>query len=168
MIKIGRFTKPHGVKGELSLMSDYHLFDEGDEDDIFLFCDIDGILVPFYVESFRPKTSAITLVKLENVESEEKAAELSNLDVYFPEEALDLENEDLSWNYFIGFRLIDSLHGFLGTVADVDESTINTLLRIEKVNGDDLLLPAVPEFIHSIDSKKKELRVTLPDGLLDL
>ena len=71
VVKIGRFAKPHGIKGELSLVTDFEWPEEGD--DIFLICEMDGILVPFLVEESRYKSDTVTLVKLEGVDSEEEA-----------------------------------------------------------------------------------------------
>lgn len=45
VFKIGQFAKPHGVKGEISLVTDYDLFDDSEDD--YIVCDMDGILVPF-------------------------------------------------------------------------------------------------------------------------
>lgn len=43
VFKIGHFAKPHGIKGEITLVTDCDLFD--DSDDLFVVCDMDGILV---------------------------------------------------------------------------------------------------------------------------
>ena len=51
--KIGRLGKPHGVKGEISFNFDDDIFDREDADYIIL--DIDGILVPFFIEEYRFK-----------------------------------------------------------------------------------------------------------------
>lgn len=46
VFKIGQFAKPHGIKGEITLMTDCDVFD--DTDDPYIICDMDGILVPFF------------------------------------------------------------------------------------------------------------------------
>ena len=55
----------------------------------------------------------------------------------------------------------------LGTISDVDDTTINVLFVIEKEDGDELLLPAHEEFILDIDHKKKRVKVDIPEGLLE-
>ena len=32
VFKIGQFAKPHGVKGEIALITDYDLFDDSEDD----------------------------------------------------------------------------------------------------------------------------------------
>ena len=51
VFKIGQFAKPHGIKGEITLMTDCDVFD--DTDDPYIICDMDGILVPFFLEDYR-------------------------------------------------------------------------------------------------------------------
>ena len=48
--KIGRLGKAHGVKGEVSFQFDDDIFDRVDAD--YLVLDIDGILVPFFMEEY--------------------------------------------------------------------------------------------------------------------
>ena len=49
--KIGRLGKPHGIHGELSLQFADDVFDRTDAD--YLILDVDGILVPFYIDEYR-------------------------------------------------------------------------------------------------------------------
>lgn len=167
VFKIGQFAKPHGIKGEISLVTNSDVFD--DAEDPYIVCDMDGILVPFFVEEYRYKTDTVTLLKLENVDSEQAAREFVNKEVYYPLDAVDASDlvGDMTWDSFIGYSVVDEIHGEVGTITDVDETTINVLLQIDH-NGEELLLPAVEELILSADHENKKLCVSLPEGLLDL
>lgn len=135
----------------------------------YLICEIDGILVPFFMEEYRYKNDTTALMKLEGVDSDTDAREFTNLDVYYPKEFFDEEEleEEYTWDYFVGFRVIDDEHGELGEITHVDETTINVLLQIEK-DGEELLVPAVEEFINGIDHEHRILHVQLPEGLIDI
>jgi len=167
VFKIGRFAKPHGVKGELSLLTTSDLFDEAENP--YLICDIDGILVPFFIEEYRFKSDSVTLVKLEYVDNEDAAREFVNRDVYYPlSEAHESDLVgDMTWDSFIGYTVTDEKHGLLGRITHVDESTINVLLQID-YKGTELLFPAVEELISDVDHPNKHMSVVLPEGLLDL
>ena len=150
IFKIGIFNKPHGVKGEVS------------------FTFTDGIFVPFFIEEYRFRSDTTALVKLEGVDTAEKARMFTNVEVYFPKKYVeqDDETEDIpTWNFFIGFKVKDVRHGDLGEIVAVDDSTMNVLFAIEK-DGEELLLPAHEEFICKLDKKKRLLTVDVPDGLL--
>ena len=56
VFKIGVFNKPHGVKGELSFTFTDDIFDRVDCD--YLICLLDGIMVPFFVEEYRFRSSS--------------------------------------------------------------------------------------------------------------
>ena len=150
IFKIGIFNKPHGVKGEVS------------------FTFTDDIFDPFFIEEYRFRSDTTALVKLEGVDTAEKARMFTNVEVYFPKKYVeqDDETEDIpTWNFFIGFKVKDVRHGDLGEIVAVDDSTMNVLFAIEK-DGEELLLPAHEEFICKLDKKKRLLTVDVPDGLL--
>lgn len=162
--KIGVFNKPHGIKGELQFTFTDDIFDRVDCD--YLICLLDGILVPFFIEEYRFRSDTTALMKLEGVDSDRQARMFTNVEVFFPKKYLDEDdNEVLTWQYFIGFRVLDKQHGDLGEITAVDDSTMNILFCIEK-DGEELLLPAHEEFIRNIDKKKREILVQIPEGLL--
>ena len=53
-------------------------------------------------------------------------------------------------------------------MENVNLSTINTLLEVRSSEGKDILIPAVDEIVISVDARKKEIVVALPDGLLEI
>ena len=63
--KIGKLGKTHGVKGELSFLFDDDVFDRVDAD--YLVLDLDGILVPFFIEEYRFRSDSNVILKLEGV-----------------------------------------------------------------------------------------------------
>ena len=165
--KIGLFNKPHGIHGELSFTFTDDAFDRA-EDCHYLICLLDGIFVPFFIDEYRFRSDSTALVKLEGIDSTEKARMFTNVEVYFPVKyAEDSSPEELSWDYFVGFQVKDKHHGDIGTVVEVDQSTINTLFVLDK-DGEELLIPAQEEFILKMDHKKRTMTVDLPEGLLSL
>ena len=159
----GKFLKPHGTKGEIGLQSDgFTLDDECD----FVACNIDGILVPFFFETIRPKSDDISIVKVERMESAEEVRFLTNRDAYIPRQ-WDEDSEELTWSYYKGFKAIDNTLGEIGEIVDVDDNTINTLFVVENGN-DEILIPAQEEFIVNIDHDNKEIIFDLPEGLVSM
>lgn len=164
--KIGMFNKPHGIHGELQLTFTDDVFDRTEAE--YIICSMDGILVPFFIEEYRFRSDSTALMKLEGIDTAERARIFTNVDVYFPKQLAETAEEgELTWNYFVGFRMEDVNHGSLGEVIDVDTSTVNTLFVVEH-DGEELLVPAQEEFILGIDQEKRTITVELPEGLLDL
>ena len=166
LIKIGRFNKPHGVKGELSFTFTDDVFDRTDCP--YIVCEIDGIFVPFFIEEYRFKSDTTALMKLEDVDNETDARAFSLLDVYFPQSYYGTEGEEEApSDYFIGFTVVDSERGELGKIVAVDDSTENVLFEIDH-DGRELLVPAVDEFVSEIDEENRRLYMNIPEGLLTL
>jgi len=166
LFRAGRFLKPHGVKGELTLLTDYDI--PGQVNSPYLVCDMDGILVPFFTESYRPKGNASVLVKIENVNDETVARRFSGRTVYYPLSATDGHtDETLTWMHLIGYVIDTKEYGELGIITGVDETTANTLLQVD-CRGKELLIPAAEEWIDGIDRDKKRMAMSLPEGLTDL
>ena len=161
--KIGRIGKAHGVKGEVSFMFDDDVFDRVDAD--YLILELDGILVPFFMEEYRFRSDSTALVKFEDIDTQDRARELTNCDVYFPRQLADDDEEELSWTFLVGFSIIDNQSDtVVGTIASIDDSTANILFELE----DGRLIPASEELITDIDNNKKTITIDLPEGILDL
>ncbi len=161
--KIGKLGKVHGVKGEISFLFDDDVFDRTDAD--YLVLDMDGILVPFFIEEYRFKTDDNALMKFEGIDTQERARELTGCEVYFPREMADNDDEQLSWAAIVGYELIDaSTNKSAGRIASVDDATINILFELE--NGK--LIPASEELITHVDTKKQQIFIQLPEGILEL
>ena len=169
VIRIGQFRKPHGTKGEITIS-----FSEALTDSIshplnnFLICEIDGIFVPFRIEDYRYVSDSTAYIKLKNIDSDQKARQFTNKDVYYLKEFIseNTGNDSLTWDFFIGFTIIDEQLGKIGRITDTDNTTINILLIVENEDRE-ILIPAVEEFIIRIDEIQKELIVTLPKGLIE-
>lgn len=166
--KIGVFNKPHGVRGELLFTFSDDIFDRVEAD--YLICMMDGILVPFFLEEYRFRSETTALVKLEEIDTAEQARRFTNVEVYFPIRHAEARAEEgeLSWSFFVGFRVEEVHQGYLGEIADVDTGTLNTLFVITKPGGEELLVPAQEEFVADMDTKHRVLTLALPEGMLDL
>lgn len=161
--KIGKIGKPHGVKGEVSFHFSDDVFDRTDAE--YLMLCIDGLLVPFFMEEYRFRSDETALVKFCDIETQERAAELTGCEVFFSREMSDSDNENVSWAEIVGFMLKDIATGNdIGRIASVDDTTVNILFELE----DGMLIPASDELISNININKKEIVIELPEGILDL
>lgn len=165
--KIGKLGKPHGVKGEITFAITDDVFDRVDAE--YLVLDINGILVPFYMEEYRFKNDENVLVKFEDIDTQEQARNYTGCDVYFPRHLSDSDEEHMTWAEIIGFHLVDAPTGkVIGTLESVDNSTANLLFEVNTPEGKELLIPANEDLLEEVNAEKKEIRMAIPEGLLDL
>ena len=167
--KIGRIGKPHGVSGEVTLRFSDDVFDRVDADYVVLL--VDGILVPFFIEEYRFRSDEVALMKFEDIDTIERASELTGCDVFFPRHLADADDDMLTWSQIVGYDIVDVSSGntqdvsqekLVGRIASVDETTINVLLELT----DGTLIPAAAELITDIDHDARKLYMTLPEGLI--
>lgn len=165
--KIGKIGKPHGIKGEVTLMFDDDVFDRVDAE--YLVLELDGILVPFFMEEYRFRSNESALIKFCDVDTQEQAKQLTGCYVYFPRYLSDNSTEDLSWAAIVTFQLIDfSTQQVVGEILSVDDSTMNILFEVKTEEGKELLIPASEQLIKEINMEHRKVFVELPQGILDL
>ena len=155
--KIGKIGRPHGINGEVQMTFSDDIFDKTDAEYIMLL--IDGLLVPFFMEEYRFKSSETALVKFEDINTKEQAQTITNCDVYFPREAAE-ESDHYSWDMLVGYSIIAAGKN-IGKIDSIDTSTENYLFEIG-----DILIPVADEWIMDIDHEKRTINMNIPDGLL--
>ena len=161
--QIGKLGKTHGVKGEISFLFDDDVFDRVDAD--YLILKVDGIFVPFFIEEYRFRSDANAILKFEDIDTQERARELTGCEVYFPRELADSDDDSISWAAIVSFDIIDAAtRQPVGRIASIDDSTLNILFELE----DGKLIPASEELITDVDKDNRTITIDLPQGILDI
>ena len=170
----GLFTKTHGVAGELAatLAVDPGFFGPHP----MFVCEMDGIYVPFFIDSIRERGSRGVLLKPEDVDSEVDAKLFVGKNIYIlKKDLLKWEGEnpgpDEEGAYaddLEGFELVDSVHGPLGHITGIEDSTANLLFIVRTPRDTTLYVPVAEPFIDFIDPETRTVGTTLPDGLINL
>ena len=171
--KIGTLTRTHGVKGELAFQFTDDVWDRVEAD--YVFCRMDGLLVPFFFEEWRFRSDTTALVKFEGIDTANAAQQMVGAEVFFPKELTpdEIDEEDLTWRHFMGFDVVQTddkgaTGRTLGIVSDVLDQTANILLDVQAPDGQSLLIPAHEDFILRADHRERRLYVCVPDELLTL
>lgn len=168
---VGKFLKPHGINGEITILRDFDSLDFNDYSCVIV--EIDGIFVPFFINSVRPKGAETDLVRIDGISDERHVARLSNKTVYvlcseIPDDDNDEDEDRLYADDFIGYKVIIDGIGLFGKITGIDDSTANYLFIVETTDGKTLLIPVADEFVTEVKPDIKEISMCLPDGLLDI
>ncbi len=162
-IEIGILRKPHGTRGEIQCQLTNDIFETTEPEYVIL--EIDNLLVPFYINEYRYKNDETVLLTFEEITTEENVSHLVGCRVFLhknqlPEDAdITLANTSL-----VDFQVIDTEHGPIGTIIDIDTSTLNPLFQLD--NG--IIFPAHDDFVVDINLEHRTLTVSLPEGILTL
>lgn len=157
VIAIGRITRTHGKRGEIQCLMDNEYWDNADA--TFLILSIDNILVPFRVLDWRGKGSDSLIFQLDRITDEQTAQQLIGHQAYMLKSDISEEDEIMpTWQSLLGYRVLDTDQGELGTITDVDETTINTLVTLNHSQ----LIPLHEDFIINIEPDKQLITICLP------
>ena len=173
LIEIGHFNKAHGVNGEVnaSLVIDADLVSQLS----CLVCDMDGIFVPFFVESYRPKGATTVLLTIDGFDNEQEVTALVGKDFFalkrdydeMAQAMVDDDDDELPLDYFIGFSMTDC--GVrVGEIVDIDDATDNVLFIVRREDDTMVSVPAVDDLIDSMDMDNRVIDMNLPEGLLTI
>ena len=162
---VARVTKLFGGSdGGGVVLSLYDTFpEEFDPESDPLFVEIDSLNVPLWCGSFERRGAAGAVVRFDDFDTPRRAEELVGRELRMPAEEQD--DDEFYMEDLIGFSV--EAAGLHGTLTDYYDSEANPLFGIDFGQGE-RLIPAVEEFIASIDFEGRHIKMVLPEGLLDL
>lgn len=164
----GKITKARGLHGEVELQMTEDVFENGDAEYVVLQCD--GLLVPFFWEEYRYKNDTTLLIRFEDIENGQAAAHIVGCQAYYPYAHLHETDEDEfpTLQRLCGYRVTNAEGEVIGTIKEVDDSSVNLLLIVTTPQGNEVLLPLHDDLIIDYDNKERVLKMEIPKGLLDL
>jgi 16S rRNA processing protein RimM len=164
--KIGKLVTVVGLQGELllkhslgkktSLKGLQALFIEEKRDSF----------IPWFIALTKIKSDEETYIKFEGIDTREAAAALSQKEVWLPEEDFKKFAAKSAPASLLGYMIINEKKP-LSSVLEVIEQPHQVLCRID-INGKEALIPLNESTLLKVDHKKKQIEVTLPDGLLEI
>lgn len=157
IISIGKLTRTHGKHGEIQCLMSNEYWDNTDA--TFLILNIDNIFVPFRVLNWRGKGSDSLIFQLDNITDEQSAQQLIGCQAYMLLSDMNEEDEVMpTWQSLMGYRVVDTDQGEIGTITEVDETTINTIVTLNNKQ----LIPLHEDFIINIEPDKQLITICLP------
>jgi 16S rRNA processing protein RimM len=164
--EIGFVKKTHGVKGEVQIAFQEGL-DEIIEELEYLFFEIEGLLVPFFIDSIFSIGTNSSIVLFETLDSKEKANEFTGSKLFIEKKWLTENEIPSSPQLLVGFTLIDPQKGEIGKITHVDDYGGNLVITV-KYKRKDILIPLNEELIHQFNPKEQTLILECHEGLFDL
>ncbi|ADV49220.1 16S rRNA processing protein RimM [Cellulophaga sp. E16_2] len=164
---LGKIVSKYSFKGEVLIKLDT---DEPEEYENLesVFISLGNNLVPFFIKKSRLHKSTLLRVRFEEIADESDADRVMGSEIYLPLTMLPkLTGDKFYFHEVIGFTLLDSVHGDIGIIESINDSTSQALFEALK-DGKQLLIPINDEIITKVDRENKTIHVTTPIGLVDL
>jgi 16S rRNA processing protein RimM len=163
----GTILKPHGRIGEAVIKLDKNI--SGWLSEIkSVFLEIEGLLVPFFINSIQGLTPSTAIVKFDNIDNPDKIKELIGTNI-FSDKTDIIKNDKKKYFYrdLIRFKIIDETVGEIGIINDIFLYPDNPVFQVMRQNKE-ILIPINKDFILKIDQGNETVLMTLPRGLTDI
>jgi len=166
-VLIGRITKLHGTKGNLTAKFESDIFNDNDyPESVFLL--LNKKPVPFFIKEFRKINDNTAILHFWDYDTEELVLELTGADIYIHQNQLSKKDEEIPENQLKGYTVIESTSGKIGIIESIVKYPSNAIFRIMNEKNIEILIPVADEFIIKIDDDEKIVYMNTPEGLLDI
>lgn len=167
-IHMGTITRPHGIKGELCV--DWYADSPHALQKTFFLQTGNAPMQEIKNAKVRIH-KARPLLTLPHITDRNQAELLRNTQIYIHRDSLpELEDNEAYLHDILGFTIVDEeSKQELGILENIEFPTPSQMLwSIRAPQGQEILLPAVEEFINYFDEETKIIYVSPPEGLVDL
>lgn len=164
---LGTIVSKYSFKGEVLVKLDT------DDPEIYenmesVFVSLGNNLVPFFIKRCRLHKSNLLRIDFEEVKSESDADRIMKSGLYLPLNMLPkLTDNKFYYHEVVGFTMVDSVHGDIGIIQSINDTTAQALFEVEKEDKQ-LLIPVNDDIITKVDRGNKCIFVNTPEGLVDL
>jgi len=162
---LGSITKTHGIAGEILVRSPGYSFTVNNAAEVVFF-EIDGIPVPFFIESHHQPDNRSIVLKIRDIDDIVAASRFINRKVYIQTADIDQPVKVNSYSSYKSYTILDAENRELGIISEYLSINENPLFVVaDGLNK--FYIPASQEFIIRIDRDARKVIVSLPDGLLE-
>ena len=165
---LGKVVRKHSYKGEVVIKLDT------DEPDLYhdleaVFLELNGKLLPFFIENSLLQKGNQLRVKFEDFTTEADAERILKKEVYLPLTMLPkLEGNKFYYHEVIDFDLIDENFGLVGKIKSVNDTTAQDLFIVKNKEGKEILIPLIDDFLVKVDRNNQQVIVKTPKGLIEM
>ena len=165
-ISVGKIGKPHGLSGAFRFFLDRELKSKNKLPGHFLL-NLKGNFMPWFITTMEWTGFNEGYILFEEVSSPEKGKQYTGSELCLSEKDIStyFKKDALSLDYLVGYKVTDETDGELGVIEEVVENPGQVLLSIKK-DGKEIMIPFVEDFILDLNKRKKEITLSLPEGLV--
>lgn len=164
--KMGKLVAAFGVNGQLVLQHELGKKTSLKGLEAIFIEEKRNSFIPWFIESVKIKSDNEVYLTLENVKTREAALKLAQKPVWLSEADFKKFAAKSAPASLLGYTVFDE-ENKLGPILEVIEQPHQLLCRLE-IGSKEVLVPLNDAFLQKIDHRKKEVYVTLPEGLLDI
>ena len=162
---LGKITRRHGLQGNVILKLDT------DQPELYnklssILVEVNGLLVPFFVEKqqWHREDKILTFKNA----SEAMVDQTVGKNVFLPLDTLPvLTGKQFYYHEIKAFEIVDEQGRSCGRIKEVNDQTAQHYFVLN-LNDKDVIIPIIKDWIDEVDRVKKQIKMHLPDGLLEV
>ena len=165
LLKVGVITTTHGVRGEVKV---YPTTDEPER-----FLDLEYVLLDTGKELRRLDIKNVrffknlVILKFDGIDNINDIEKYKGRDLWIPrEEAQELDEDEYYIADLLGMKVLLEDGSEFGTLKNVMETGANDVYIVDRVDGEEILLPAIHDCVLDVDVEKNTMTVHLMKGLV--
>ena len=164
--KIGKLVTAFGINGQLILKHELGKKTSLKGLQTIFIEEKKKSFLPWFITAAKIKSDKEVYLSLEGINTREAALALVQKEAWFTEADFKKYAAKSAPASLLGYMIIDDGNE-LGTILEVIEQPHQLIGRIE-MQSKEVLIPLNETFLQKIDHRKKQVFVTLPEGLLDI
>ncbi|RQP12151.1 MAG: 16S rRNA processing protein RimM [Chryseobacterium sp.] len=163
---LGRIVRRHGLAGNVILKLDTDKPEDYKKLES-VFVDVNGLLVPFFIDKRSWSRSDSMIVGFKNT-TEAQIDQLLGKEVFLPLSSLPpLTGTQFYYHEVIGFSVLGTDGSNYGIIESVNDQTAQHYFILDR-SGKQVIVPIVRDWINEVDRAGKTITMDLPEGLLDV
>lgn len=164
-LRVGVISSTHGIRGEVKV---YPTTDDNDRfydlEEVWLDTGRDKLLLHVTGVKFFKNMVILKFKEFDNINDIEK---YKGCDLLVDREhAVELEEGEYFIADLIGLKVVTEDGELFGTLEEVMETGANDVYIVKTTEGNEVLLPVIPECVLDVDLEEGKITVHIMDGLL--
>jgi 16S rRNA processing protein RimM len=167
--RVGKITKPHGLKGEVRVFPETDFPDERFVEGNTLYLDRGNgsDLIPLVIAA-RRKHKQFELLRFEGYHHINDVEPWAGALLKVSEDQLsELKDGEYYYHEIVGCRVITEEGKELGKVKEILATGANDVWVVKTGHGKEVLIPYIDDVVKAVDVETKTVKVHMIEGLID-
>jgi 16S rRNA processing protein RimM len=165
-ILLGRITKASGFEGAVTVKLERSFIGKIPQmESVYL--EIDGRPVPFFISESEYRGDDSLKLCFLHYNSIDKVSEFKGCRVFLADSGKS-EKDDDGLEGLLNFTVFDQDHNQAGVIREVIHNPGQVLLSIMSADRKEILIPLHEDLVISINKRKRELILKIPEGLIEI
>jgi len=167
LLLIGKIVKPHGLKGNVKIISYAESVSTYDAIKTVYLKDRNGKVQPLHISKALPAGKGMVILALDEIEDVSKAEALRGLELFIDRKDLEEPAEDEYYQHdLIGLEVFTLEGSNLGLIKEIMPTGSNDIMVVKKGKTEHLI-PAIKDVVIKVSLTERKVVIRPLEGMLE-